>query len=77
MRASNTIDWIAISLVIIGALNWGMVGLFDFNLVDALFGAGSAISRTIYALVGLSGLYALYLAFASREERSHGHAHGF
>ncbi len=43
-------------VAIIGALNWGLVGAFDFNLVDYLFGAGSVISRIVYALVGLSGL---------------------
>ena len=58
----NAIDWLALVLVIIGGLNWGLVGLFEFNLVDTLFGEMSALSRIIYGLVGLS---AVYLAFAS------------
>lgn len=41
---------------IIGALNWGLVGVMDFNLVDYLLGAGSVLSRIVYGLVGLSGL---------------------
>ena len=45
---------IAWLLVVIGALNWGLVGFFDFNLVDAIFGVMGTISRIIYALVGLS-----------------------
>lgn len=54
MRALYTT---AVVLVIIGGLNWGLVGFFDWNLVDALFGEGSALARIIYALVGLAALY--------------------
>ncbi len=49
---------IALLLVIIGALNWGLIGLFEFNLVSTVFGNLSLISRIIYVLVGLSGIYA-------------------
>lgn len=49
---------IALLLVIIGALNWGLIGLFEFNLVSTVFGSLSLISRIIYVLVGLSGIYA-------------------
>jgi hypothetical protein len=48
--------------VVIGALNWGLVGLFNFNLVSAIFGPLSLLSRIIYVLVALAGLYLLYLA---------------
>lgn len=47
----------ALVLIVIGGLNWGLVGFFDYNLVDSLFGVGSALARIIYALVGLSALY--------------------
>lgn len=47
----------ALVLVIIGGLNWGLVGFFDYNLVDSLFGEGSGIARVVYALVGLAALY--------------------
>ena len=53
----KTIDLIAIALVIIGAINWGLVGFFGFDLVRALLGDMTFLSRIIYAVVGLSGLY--------------------
>jgi uncharacterized protein len=64
MRRLDALDWTAITLTIIGALNWGIVGLFKFNLVDTLFGSynTSLVSRVIYALVGISGLYLIYTA---------------
>lgn len=46
-------------LIIIGGINWGLVGLADVNLVAAIFGAGSMLSRLVYILVGLSALYQL------------------
>ncbi len=57
------IDTIALILVIIGAIVWGIVGIFNFNIVDAIFGAGSILSRIIYILVGISGLWAIKLLF--------------
>lgn len=60
------IDTIALVLVIIGAINWGLVGIFNFNLVDTIFGVMSIISRIIYILVGISGLWAIRLIFANR-----------
>ncbi len=55
----KVIDRIALVLVIIGAINWGLIGFFGFNLVDSIFGAMSIVSRIIYALVGLSGLWSI------------------
>ncbi len=60
------IDTIALILVIIGAINWGLIGLFNFNLVDTIFGVGSALSRIIYSLVGISGLWSIKLLFAEK-----------
>ena len=57
------IDKIALALVIIGAINWLLVGLFSFNLVDTILGAMSILSRIIYVLVGISGLWAIRLLF--------------
>jgi len=57
------IDTIALILIIIGAINWGLIGIFNFNLVDAIFGTMSVISRIIYALVGISGLWGIKLLF--------------
>ena len=59
----KTIDTIALILIIIGAINWGLIGFFKFNLVDAIFDELSAISRIIYALVGISGLWGIKLIF--------------
>ena len=57
-------DRVALALVIIGALNWGSVGLFRFDCVAALFsGQAAAISRIIYALVGLAGLWCITILF--------------
>jgi len=61
-RRFNAVDWIAMILLIIGGLNWGLVGLADFDLVAALFGDGSALSRIVYVLVGLAALFCLYTA---------------
>lgn len=55
----KVIDYIALVLVIVGAVNWGLVGFFSFDLVRFIFGDMTLLSRIIYALVGISGLYAL------------------
>lgn len=58
-----TLQKTALVLTIIGALNWGLVGLFDFNLVSSLFGDENVITRIIYVLVGLSGIINIGLLF--------------
>lgn len=64
MRRLNAMDWVAIVLLVIGGLNWGLVGLFQFDLVAALFGGqASIISRIVYVLVGLSAVYVAVDAF--------------
>jgi uncharacterized protein len=57
----------AVILSIIGALNWGFVGLFNFNLVRTLFGPMSFLSRIVYTLVGFSGLYMLFSYLSTRD----------
>ena len=57
------IDRIALVLVIIGAINWGLIGFFGFNLVDSIFGTMSIVSRIIYTLVGIAGLYSIKFLF--------------
>ena len=61
MKKMNWLDWVAFILVIIGALNWGLVGFFNWNLVGAILGDMSGASRVVYALVGLSALWVIYL----------------
>jgi uncharacterized membrane protein YuzA (DUF378 family) len=62
---SCIIDMIAWILILIGGINWGLVGFFDFNLVTYIFGDMSTASRAIYAVVGLAALYGLI--FISRK----------
>ena len=57
------IDKIALVLIIIGAINWGLIGFFKFDLVATIFGEMSVISRIVYALVGISGLWGIKLLF--------------
>lgn len=57
MHKLNTIDLIALVLVVVGCLNWGLVGLVDFDLVAAIFGQMSTVSRIVYILVGVSAIY--------------------
>ncbi len=61
MNKLNTLDWIVLILIIIGGLNWLLVGIFSFNLVSAIFGEMSIVSRIVYILVGLSAIYAIFL----------------
>ena len=58
-------DWIAGILLIVGGLNWGLIGLFNFNLVTTIFGA-AIITKIIYVLVGIS---AIYMIFAMMKEK--------
>ncbi len=55
----KTIDYIALIVVIIGAVNWGLIGFLNFDLVAFCFGSMSLFSRIIYGLVGICGLYAI------------------
>lgn len=69
MKKFNLLDWIAIVLVIIGGLNWGLVGLFQFDLVSSIFGSMTMLSRIIYDLVGLSGLYMIWLVMSMQSDK--------
>lgn len=65
MRNANVVGIVLFIIAIIGALNWGLVGFFDYNLVDAIFGASpdtdtNWAARIVYAIVGLAGLAALF-----------------
>lgn len=62
------LTWVAIALAVIGALNWGLVGLFSFDLVAAIFGTLSWASRVVYILVALAGLYLLAMSFGRLRE---------
>ncbi|MFB6075910.1 MAG: DUF378 domain-containing protein [Candidatus Aenigmatarchaeota archaeon] len=63
---NDTIDLLAMVLVIIGGLNWLLVGAADMNLVTMVFGAGSMITKVVYVLVGLAALYMIYYLFKNQ-----------
>ena len=59
----NIVQKIALTFTIIGAINWGLVGIFNFNLVDYIFGNGSVMSRIIYTIVAIAGLINIIIYF--------------
>ena len=61
MTKLKTLDIIALILIIVGGLNWLLVGLFSFDLVAAIFGDMSILSKIVYSLVGLSAVYVLFI----------------
>ncbi len=63
MKNLNGLDWTAMILLLVGGLNWGLVGAFNLDLVKAIFGDMTLLSRIVYIIVGLSALYVLGLAF--------------
>ncbi len=56
----NTLDWITMALIIIGGINWALIGIFRINIVAAVFGEMTVLARSVYILVGLSALYILF-----------------
>ena len=67
MKKLNVLDWLALLLVVIGDLNWGLVGLFNFNLVATIFGDMTMITKIIYIVVGVAALYTLYFLFRTKK----------
>lgn len=62
------LNGLCLTLAIVGAINWGLIGFFDYNLVSGILGDGAWITRILYALVGLAGLYVIsFYGFLSRE----------
>ena len=62
----KTIDWVAMILVIVGGLNWGLVGALNYNLVESLLGTWPIVVKTVYVLVGLGALYSVYHLFMNK-----------
>ena len=61
MKSLNTLDWVALVLVLVGGLNWGLIAALDLNLVALLFEDGTVLARVVYGLVGLSTIYVAIL----------------
>lgn len=64
----GTLDYIAFILVVIGGLNWGLIGFLNYDIVAAIFGSMSTVSRIVYDLVGLSALYMIFM-FSKTDSR--------
>lgn len=65
----NILQRICLALVIIGAINWGLVGIFDFNLVSFLFKDGSVLTRIIYSIIGFCGIVNIVLLFKPNDDK--------
>jgi hypothetical protein len=68
MNKLNSLDWIALILLVVGGLNWLLVGLFSFDLVAFIFGYMTVVSKVIYMLVGLSAIYILFIVGKFRKK---------
>lgn len=68
MGRLNGLDWLAMLFVIIGGINWGLVGFFNFDLVASILGPMSMFSRVIYGVVGISAVYMIYLAMKVKKQ---------
>ena len=62
MKQMNFLDWIAVAILIAGGLNWGLIGIFNLDLIAAIFGELTTISRVFYTLVGLAAVYMIVAA---------------
>ena len=68
MNKLGILDKLALIILVIGGLNWGLVGIFNLDLVEVIFGDMTVIARVIYAVVGLSAIYVLLLTGKLRKE---------
>jgi uncharacterized membrane protein YuzA (DUF378 family) len=69
MNNLNVFDWLTVAVLVVGGVNWGMIGAFNIDLVSYLFGEMTTLTRVIYSLVGISAVYVILAAlYASTEE---------
>jgi uncharacterized membrane protein YuzA (DUF378 family) len=68
MKNLNALDWIALILVIVGGLNWGLVGIFGFDLVAWIFSSIYVVARIVYVLVALAAIYMIIIAATLRKK---------
>jgi uncharacterized membrane protein YuzA (DUF378 family) len=68
----GVVDFIAMALLVVGGLNWALVGLFDIDIVATLFGPRTPFTRLVYVLVGIAAVYAIYLAARISARKSWG-----
>lgn len=60
MKEMGALDWLVFVLLVVGALNWGLVGLANINVVETILGSIPVLLKVVYALVGIAGLYKIY-----------------
>lgn len=65
----TALNWLALILVIVGGLNWGLVGVANFDLVAFLFGVGTALSKIVYTLVGVAAVYLAFVAITNASNK--------
>jgi uncharacterized protein len=68
----NPVDWFGLVILIIGGLNWGLVGLFNYNLITALFGDMTTLARIVYTIVGLAGIWSIIGLVTHLHQRPYG-----
>lgn len=64
MKHLNVFDWVALILLVIGGVNWGMIGIFNVDLVSMLFGVMTILTRIIFVMVGLAAIHTVYILAA-------------
>ena len=65
----ETLQKVALIFTVIGAINWGLIGFFDFNLVTTIFGDASMLTRIVYMIVGIAGIINIYTLFSHIETK--------
>ncbi len=68
MKKLSSLDWVALALLLIGGLNWGLVGILELDLVKTIFGDMTVVSRVVYSLVGLSAVYVAIISAKFKKE---------
>jgi uncharacterized membrane protein YuzA (DUF378 family) len=71
MKNFNVFAWAALAVLVVGGVNWGMVGMLNIDLVSSLFGEMTILTRIVYGLVGLSALYIAFIAIMPEDEHAH------
>jgi len=61
MKSMGVVCWVSSVLLVVGGVNWGLIGVFHYNLVSHIFGEGSSVTRIVYGLVGLAALYTIWM----------------
>jgi hypothetical protein len=70
MKNLNVFEGLVLAVLVVGGVNWGLIGLVDINLVSLLFGEMTVLTRVVYSLVGLSALYITFIAFLPADEHA-------